>query len=279
MGPNSRRPSLPSRSSAASSTKRGKLEEALSVLAPLPDAYAQTLGPDHFQRVADLARLRLGARGKGRSRRRARRSTGSRWRSTRRGLSGRLDRDQIECTASHLPGPRRTVSRPRRDAVVASLLPILQMQREDTCPSPCRPTASPTRWPTRWPNGATQRTPSNFSKRCTTTLRATRFGTRLALAASAELDRRLPAPPGRTRQSHEEPAHRGRADGAVASQGPRAGGGTRPERDSTQPRAPPRVKSPHRLAELDGGTLDVGSVASTHGLWPRSIVPMPRHQR
>ena len=93
---------------------RGKLEEARSVLAPLPDAYARAFGPDHFQRGSGVAQLRPGARGDGGSRRRRRRSTGSRWRSTRRGSPGGFDQRPARGHAPRLPGPRRADPRPRR---------------------------------------------------------------------------------------------------------------------------------------------------------------------
>ena len=66
---------------------RGKLEEARSVLRPLPDAYARVLGPDHIQRSTVLQNYGLVLEATG-DLDGARRSTGSRSRSTRRGSPG-----------------------------------------------------------------------------------------------------------------------------------------------------------------------------------------------
>ena len=67
---------------------RGKLEEARSVLAPLPDAYGADARPGPLPARHGVAQLRPGARGDGRSRRRRGARTGSRSRSSRRGSPG-----------------------------------------------------------------------------------------------------------------------------------------------------------------------------------------------
>ena len=91
---------------------RGKLEEARSVLAPLPDAYARVFGPDHFQRGKVLRNYGLVLE-----------ATGDLDRAQakyRQSLAIHLEGDRRPATAparGHAPplrGPRRIDPRPRR---------------------------------------------------------------------------------------------------------------------------------------------------------------------
>jgi tetratricopeptide (TPR) repeat protein len=104
---------------------RGKLEEARSVLAPLPDAMARTLGPDHFQRGTVLRNYGLVLEATG--------DLDGAWAKYRQSLAilskrlaGRSDSDQIEAVL-HACLARVELSRGRDAAGVTALLPILQV--------------------------------------------------------------------------------------------------------------------------------------------------------
>jgi tetratricopeptide (TPR) repeat protein len=102
---------------------RGKLAEARSVLAPLPDAMARTFGPDHFQRATVLRNYGLVLE-----------ATGdldgalTEYRQSlailSKRLAGRNDIDQLEAVL-HACLARVELSRGRVEAAVTSLLPIL----------------------------------------------------------------------------------------------------------------------------------------------------------
>ena len=90
---------------------RGKLEEARSVLAPLPDAYTRVFGPDHFQRGAVLRNYGLVLEATGDLD-----GAEAQYRQSlailSKGLAGRSDKRAARGHAPRLPGPRR-VSRGR----------------------------------------------------------------------------------------------------------------------------------------------------------------------
>jgi tetratricopeptide (TPR) repeat protein len=103
---------------------RGKVEEARSVLAPLPDAYARVFGQDHFQRGTVLRNygLVLEATGDlGGAETRYRQSLAI---HSKR-LSGRVDHDQLEAML-HACLARVDLARGRDAAAMTSLLPILR---------------------------------------------------------------------------------------------------------------------------------------------------------
>ncbi len=102
---------------------RGKLEEARSVLAPLPDATARVLGPDHFQRVAVLRNYGLVLEAMGDLDGALAQYRQSLAILSKR-LAGRTDSDQLEAVL-HACLARVEMSRGHDDAVVTSLLPIL----------------------------------------------------------------------------------------------------------------------------------------------------------
>ena len=146
---------------------RGKLEEARSVLAPLPDAFARVFGPDHFQRDAVLRNYGVVLEAAGDLN-----GAVAQYRQSlvihSKGLAGRRDRDQLEAVLPHLPGPRRADPRPRRrrrDVPPADPGDA----REDPAPPRAGRPPRRRRSPTRWPSGATRRPPSSSSRRCTTT--------------------------------------------------------------------------------------------------------------
>ena len=103
---------------------RGKLEEARSVLAPLPDAYARVFGPDHFQRGTVLRNYGLVLEATGDLD-----GAEAQYRQSlaihSKGLSGRLDSEQLEAML-HACLARVELTRGRDAAAVTSLLPILQ---------------------------------------------------------------------------------------------------------------------------------------------------------
>ena len=103
---------------------RGKLEEARSVLAPLPDAYARALGPDHFQRGTVLRNYGLVLEATG-DLDGAQRNTGSRSRSSRSGSPGGSTATSSRpcCTPAW---PASSCPAAATAAAVTSLLPILQ---------------------------------------------------------------------------------------------------------------------------------------------------------
>ena len=146
---------------------------------------------------------------------------------------------------------RVELSRGRGRSALASLVPILQMHAK-TKPLP----VPADRFANALANALAERGDPKNAIELLKALHndsAPRFGTRLALTASAELDRRLPAPPGRTRQSHEEPAHRAvelmeqsrlKAPAFVVARAKAQLSADQERRQGS--------KSPHRLAELDG---------------------------
>jgi tetratricopeptide (TPR) repeat protein/tRNA A-37 threonylcarbamoyl transferase component Bud32 len=103
---------------------RGKLAEARSVLAPLPDAYARVFGPDHFQRGTVLRNYGLVLEATGDLD-----GAEARYRQSlaihSKRLSGRFDHEQLEAML-HACLARVELARGRDAAVVTSLLPILQ---------------------------------------------------------------------------------------------------------------------------------------------------------
>jgi tetratricopeptide (TPR) repeat protein len=103
---------------------RGKLEEARSVLAPLPDAYARVFGPDHFQRGTVLRNYGLVLEATGDLD-----GAEAQYRQSlaihSKRLSGRLDHEQLEAML-HACLARVELTRGRDADVVTSLLPILR---------------------------------------------------------------------------------------------------------------------------------------------------------
>ena len=104
---------------------RGKLEEARSVLAPLPDAMARTLGPDHFQRGTVLRNYGLVLEATGDLDGAVAQYRQSLAILSKR-LAGRTDSDQLEAVL-HACLARVELTRGRAAAAVTSLLPILQV--------------------------------------------------------------------------------------------------------------------------------------------------------
>jgi tetratricopeptide (TPR) repeat protein/tRNA A-37 threonylcarbamoyl transferase component Bud32 len=104
---------------------RGKLEEARSMLAPLPDAAGRVLVPDHFQRGTMLRNYGLVLEAMGDLD-----GAEARYRQSlaihSKRLAGRKDIDQLEAVL-HACLARVALSRGRGDAVVTALLPILQV--------------------------------------------------------------------------------------------------------------------------------------------------------
>jgi tetratricopeptide (TPR) repeat protein len=103
---------------------RGKLDEARSVLAPLPDAYARVFGPDHFQRGSVLHNYGLVLEAAG-DLDGAEKQYGQSLAIYAKGLSGRLGRDRLENTM-RVCLARVELNRGRVDAAATWLVPILQ---------------------------------------------------------------------------------------------------------------------------------------------------------
>jgi len=107
---------------------RGKLVEARSVLAPLPDAMARTLGPDHFQRGTVLRNYGLVLEATGDLD-----GAEAEYRQSlailSKRLAGRNDSEQLEAVLQACLA-RVELSRGRDAAVVTALLPILQVHRK-----------------------------------------------------------------------------------------------------------------------------------------------------
>ena len=105
---------------------RGKLEEARSVLAPLPDAFARVLGPDHFQRGTVLRSygVVLEATGDLDGAEAQYRQSLAIHSKRLAGLAERPDREQEAMLRTCLA--RVELTRGRDAAAVASLVPILQ---------------------------------------------------------------------------------------------------------------------------------------------------------
>ena len=104
---------------------RGKLVEARSVLAPLPDAYARTLGPDHFQRGTVLRNYGLVLEATGDLD-----GAEAQYRQSlaihSKRLAGRIDNDRLEAVLRACLA-RVELTRGRDAAAVTALLPILQV--------------------------------------------------------------------------------------------------------------------------------------------------------
>ena len=204
---------------------RGKLEEAKSVLAPLPDAMARTLGPDHFQRGTMLRNYGLVLEALGDLD-----GAMAQYRQSlaiiSKRLAGRKDSDQLEALL-HACLARVEMSRGRAADVVTSLLPILRTHaKKQTLSVPddrVAGTLAERAGRAGRPDGRHRAFEGGAQRLCP-------HGrtTRLALASSPEPDRRRPAPPGNQGQGDHEPAVRRRADGEVPPQAPRARAGRGP---------------------------------------------------
>ena len=112
---------------------RGKLEDARSVLAPLPDAMARTLGPDHFQRGTVLRNYGLVLEATGD----LDGAEAHYWQSLAilsKRLAGRNDINQLEAVL-HACLARVELTRGRTAAAVTALLPILEAHAKTQPPA------------------------------------------------------------------------------------------------------------------------------------------------